>query len=93
MVCHKGHLNVACSGVKALCPSSRIQAHIHVPDTTKEMGWIIRAGQAKGLDSHVEQSPPEALRPGEWFRWLSRDQLHSEKPSRTLTLFTFNWSE
>ena len=39
--------NVACSGVKALCPSSHIQAHIRIPDTAKGIGWIIRDGRAE----------------------------------------------
>ena len=41
------HVNIACSGVKALCPSSHIQAHIRIPDTAKGIGWIIRDGRAE----------------------------------------------
>ena len=40
-------LNIACSGVRALCPSSHIQAHIRIPDTAKVIGWIIRDGWAE----------------------------------------------
>ena len=40
-------VNIACSGVRALCPSSHILAHIRIPDTAKGIGWIIRDGRAK----------------------------------------------
>ena len=39
---HSTAINIACTGVKAMCSSSRIQAHIHVPDTAKKIGWIMR---------------------------------------------------
>ena len=42
-------VNIACSGVRGLCPSSHIQAHIHIPDTAKGIGWIIRDGRAELL--------------------------------------------
>ena len=40
-------LNIAYSGVKALCSSSHIQAHICIPDTAKGIGWNIRDGRAE----------------------------------------------
>ena len=42
------NVNIACSGVRALCPSSHIQACIRIPDAAKGIGLvIIRDGRAE----------------------------------------------
>ena len=67
-------INIAYISVKVVCRSSCIQAHIHVLDTAREIGWIIRDGRTEELVvSSCIQAHIHVLDTAREIGWIIRD--------------------